>query len=183
MNALGLITALSTSGVTDDMVSDVPLPLWLEMILSPWILFLIISPLIGSLIMWKFIFSNCGDEVEKKDRQIAIRKTWITVTLSNILSSVGLMILEFMMRIVMTENQIHFSGLTIWDSPATVIVYMIPIIISFLIIFFQVRRRGTYLVSDRMPVKIASWVMAILYSPWYIIIPMSAIKNLTEVIS
>ncbi len=156
------------------------MPLWMYMILSPMILWLIISPFIGSRLIWNFIISNTADDVDKLDKKRAIKSTWLTASLTNIISSLILLIIEFIMR--MAVDTMHFSSLTIWDSPLTVIVYTIPIIISFFIIWSQVRRRASCLLVDRGPSKVASWIMAILYSPWYIIIPSSAIWNLTEIV-
>ena len=76
----------------------------------------------------------------------------------------------------------HLASLTIWDSLLTVIVYMIPVVISFFVISFQIRHRARYLISDKVPSNIASWVMAVLYTPWFILVPSSAIWNLTELI-
>lgn len=76
----------------------------------------------------------------------------------------------------------NLSSLVIWDSPLTVIVYSIPVLISFFIIKAQVKRRAQYMISDKLPGKVASWIMAVLYSPWFILIPSSAVFNLTELI-
>lgn len=159
------------------------LPLWMKVIFSPAILWLIISPLVGSMLAWKFIFSNSADaeKLEKKDRQRSVFKTWLTVFLCNLLSCVALLIVEFIMRMCFDDG-IHFSSLTIWDSPLTVIVYAIPVIISFFVIAAQVRRRGRYMVSDKTPSTVMSWIMAVLYTPWFILIPSSAIWNLTELV-
>lgn len=159
------------------------LPLWMKVIFSPAILWLIISPWIGSLLAWKFIFSNSADaeKLEKKDKKISVFKTWLTIFLCNFLSCILLLIIEFMMRMCF-DSGVHFSSLTIWDSPLTVIVYAIPVVASFFIISAQIRHRGRYMVPDKTPSRVAAWVMAVLYTPWFILIPSSAIWNLTELV-
>ena len=161
----------------------VVLPLWMKMILSPAILWLIISPFVGALVAWKFIFSNSADseKVENKDKNRSVFKTWLTIFLCNFLSCVLLLIIEFIMRMCVANGN-NLSSLVIWDSPLTVIVYMIPVIISFFVISSQIRRRARYLMSERTPSVVASWIMAVLYTPWFILIPSSAIWNLTEII-
>ena len=157
------------------------MPLWMKVIFSPAILWLIINPLLGAWLSWKFIFGNTGENVEKKDKKASVLKTWLTIFLCNFLSCILLLIIEFIMRQgIDTTN--HLASLTIWDSPLTVIVYMIPVVISFFVISFQIRHRARYLISDKVPSNIASWVMAVLYTPWFILVPSSAIWNLTELI-
>ena len=86
----------------------VVLPLWMKMILSPAILWLIISPFAGALIAWKFIFSNSADseKVENKDKNRSVFKTWLTIFLCNFLSCVLLLIIEFIMRLLYPQQLI-----------------------------------------------------------------------------
>ncbi len=162
-------------------VSDFPVPLWLKLMFGPGILWFLFSAFLGSWICWRFIFGNSSDNVLKADKRSSIIRTGWTLFLCNLLSCVLLLVVEFIMR-TSEDIYISLSSLKIWDSPLTVVVYMIPVVISFFIIKKQVKSRGYYMVSDRTPVKIASWFMAILYTPWYIIVPMSLIIDLSQFI-
>ena len=157
------------------------IPFWMIMLFSPGILWLILFPLLCSLLAWKFVFGNVSDTVEKQDRKSAIRRTWITGLLCNLLSCIGLLILEYIMRMVM-KTDFKLLSLTIWNSPFTIMVYLIPVVISFVVVFTQFRRRAYYLVADRTAAKIASWVIAIFATPWYILIPTSLLKDISHLI-
>ena len=159
------------------------LPFWMKMMFSPWILWFIIVPYLGSLLAWKIIFDNSseGDKVLKEDKRRSIFNTWLTIFLCNLLSCVLLFAVEFVMRMISTSG-IRLNSLTIWDTPMTVTVYVIPVIISFFVISGQLRHRAHYMVSDRIPARIMSWVMAVFFSPWFILIPSSAVWNLTDLI-
>lgn len=164
------------------MKDTIVMPFWMWIVFGPGILWIIVSSFLGALVTWKFIFSNSSENVQKHDRKRAVLKTWLTVFLCNLLSCVALLIIEFVMRMVV-ENGVTLSSLVIWDSPATIFVYMIPVVISFFVISAQIRRRNRYLIADRIPARIASWVMAVLYTPWFILIPSSVVWNLTDIIN
>lgn len=164
-------------------VTDFPVPFWMSAMFGYGLLWFIFSAFLCSFICWKFIFGNSADEVLKVDKRISVFKTALTVFLCNFLSCVLLLIIEFIMRTTGDEYSIFIlKSLTIWDSAVTVLVYAIPIVISFFVIHGQVIKRGHYMVSDRTPVKIASWIMPLLCTPWYIWIPTSLIEDITDFI-
>lgn len=164
-------------------VTDMPIPLWMSVMFGPGIIWFIFSAFLCSFICWKFIFGNSADEVLKVDRRISVFKTALTVFLCNFLSCLLLLIIEFVIRTSNDSNSlIMLQSLTIWNSAATVFVYAVPIVISFFVIHKQIIKRGYYMVSDRTPVKIASWVMPLLCTPWYIWIPTSLIQDLSDFI-
>lgn len=125
------------------------------------------------------IFNSTRDEVLIEDKKKSVFKTWLTIFLCNFLSCVSLAITEFFIRMVFTNMQ-WLSSLKIWDDALTVIIYMIPVIISFFVISGQIRKRATYLISDRVTARIASWIMAFIYTPWYILVPLSIFVDLSE---
>lgn len=164
-------------------VSDMPIPLWMSVMFGPGILWFMFSAFFCSFICWKFIFGNSADEVLKADKRASVFKTSLTVFLCNFLSCLLLLTIEFIMRTTTDEYSIFkLRSLTIWDSPMTVIVYAIPIVISFFVIHMQVIKRGYYMVSDRTPVKIASWFMPVFCTPWYIWVPTSLIQDISDFI-
>ncbi len=159
------------------------LPFWMKMMFSPWILWFIIVPLLGSMLAWKLIFENSseGDQVLKEDKRKSVFYTWLTIFLCNFLSCVFLFIIEFVMRMISTSG-VRLSSLTVWDSPMTVTVYLLPVLVSFFVISGQLRHRAHYMVSDRIPARVSSWIMAVFFSPWFILIPSSVVWNLTDII-
>ncbi len=157
------------------------IPFWMTMLFSPGILWIVLFPLLCSVLSWKFVFGNVSDTIEQADRRAAIRRTWVTGLLCNIISCVVLLIIEYMMRMVM-DTDFKLLSLTIWNSPFTIVVYAIPVIVSFFVIFTQFRRYAYYLLADRTPAKIASWVIALFATPWYILIPTSLLKDITHLI-
>lgn len=163
-------------------IANMPIPLWMSVMFGPGILWFIFSAFLCSFICWKFIFGNCADEVLKTDKRMSVFKTALTVFLCNFLSCVLLLIIEFIIRTTGDKYSFMLDSLTIWDSAVTVIVYAIPIVISFFVIHRQVIKRGYYMVADRTPVKIASWIMPLFCSPWYIWIPTSFIQDLSDFI-
>lgn len=164
-------------------VSDMPIPLWMSVMFGPGILWFVFSAFLCSFICWKFIFGNSADDVLSSDKRISVFKTSLTVFLCNFLSCVLLLITEFIIRSSNDRYSLFMlKSLTIWDSFATVIIYAIPIVISFFVIHRQVIKRGYYMVSDRTPVKIASWIMPVFCTPWYIWIPTSLIQDLSDFI-
>lgn len=156
-------------------------PLWMKLMFGPGIIWFILTPWIGAKLAWNFIFSNTRDEVGKKDKKASVFKTWLTVFLCNLLSCIVLLIVEFFIRKVFTTIP-WLSSLKIWNDPLTVIVYAIPVIISFFVISSQIRKRAAYLIRDRAPARIASWVMAVFYTPWYILVPISLFIDMSEIL-
>ena len=69
-------------------VADVPIPVWMSMVFGPGILWILFAAFLCSFICWRFIFSNASDDVPKHDRRVSIFKTFLTIFLTNVLSSV-----------------------------------------------------------------------------------------------
>ena len=161
-------------------VADAPIPVWMSMVFGPGILWIIFAAFLCSFICWRFIFSNASDDVPKHDRRVSVFKTFLTIFLTNVLSSMLLLIVEFIIRTTTDPMTFRFDSLRIWNSLPTVIVYFIPVLLSFFIIRKQILSRGYYMVSDRIPVKVASWAIPIFGSPWFILVPTSLIRDLSE---
>lgn len=153
------------------------MPFWLELILSPFILWIIISTFLGSWLAWKTIIKGSGETLEKEDRKRAIVGTWLTMLLSNLFSCLVLLIVEFVMR--SSDNSLHFQSLTIWDDPITAFVYILPVLISFLVILFQVRRSTRRYLPPCAQARISTILLPFLFTPWFILIPTSLIHNIT----
>ena len=162
-------------------VADAPIPVWMSMVFGPGILWILFAAFLCSVICWRFIFSNSSDEVPKIDRRVSMFKTFLTIVLTNVFSSILLLIVEFILRTTTDPlSSFRFDSLRIWNSLPTVIVYFIPVLLSFLIIHKQILSRGHYMVSDRIPVKVASWIIPVFGSPWYILVPTSLIRDISD---
>ncbi len=171
------ITMLSTE------INELPLPFWMTAMFGTGIFWFIFATFLCSLICWKIIFGNASDTVVKADQRASIFKSWLTAFLCNFLSCVLLLIVEFAIRNTTDKySMIRLDSLRIWDSFLTVAVYSIPVIISFIIIFRQMINRGYYMVSDKTPIRIGSWLMAIFTTPWFILVPTSLVQDISDFI-
>ncbi|MBE5816254.1 MAG: hypothetical protein E7315_00855 [Clostridiales bacterium] len=142
-------------------------PTWMYVMFSPVILIILVWFFMLLTWTWKSVCSHATLRPEKKDMWRSIWRSFRTAALANLLSCAFVLIAEIVDG--MSSNVLR--SLTLWDNAITAIIYVLPLIVSIIVIFLKNRALGFEMTDRRAYVRMAAIVSTLFCSPWYLIIP------------